>query len=343
MAKSADPADRELETAIDALYQGPLDGFTAARNALAASLKKSGDKASAERVKTLAKPSSTAWAINQAWWQHHDRFQAMLDAGAAQRKAHVAWAQGHKADVRAAGEARRAAVGEVTDAAVDALGGRKAVTPDVQYRIAGTVEALASAGVPEGEVPGRLTRDLQSSGLDALTALAEAAGAAPRPTIVARGTPGESRQAPATSPATAGTAAAPVPAPSRKAPLSPAETSRERKAREAEETKGEARTAQLAQARSRLAELKAALAAATDASDRAAAEAEEARAELDARTKQRADLEAALDDERAAEAEARRALSHATAARSRAELDKARAARDAERASESVQRLESAK
>ncbi|MCC7125349.1 MAG: hypothetical protein IT178_10910, partial [Acidobacteria bacterium] len=60
---------RDVEAAIDALYQGPLDGFTAARNALAAALKKSGDKAGAERVKALAKPSVTAWAVNQAWWR----------------------------------------------------------------------------------------------------------------------------------------------------------------------------------------------------------------------------------------------------------------------------------
>jgi hypothetical protein len=304
-------------------------------------LKKSGDNASAERVKALAKPSSTAWAINQAWWQQRDRFQAMLDAGAAQRKAHVAWAQGGKADVRAAGEARRAAVGEVTDAAVEALGGRKAVTPDVQYRIAGTVEALASAGVPAGEVPGRLTRDLQSSGLDALTALAEAAGAAPRPTIVARGRPGDTRQVPAAVPTPVGKAAAPAPV--KKAPPSPAEAARERKAREAEETAAQTRSAQLAQARSRLAALNSALAAATQASDRAAADAAEARAELEARTKQRTDLEGALDDARAAEAEARRALSNATAAASRAEMDKARAARDEERAREAVERLEPAK
>jgi hypothetical protein len=340
MAKSADTAGRELEKAIDALYQGPLEGFTAARNNLVASLKKSGDKPSAERVKALTKPSATAWAVNQAWWQHRDRFQAMLDAGAAQRKAHIAWSQGRHADVRAAGEVRRAAVTDVTDAAVDALGGRKAVTPDVQYRIAGTVEALASAGVPDGEVPGRLTRDLQSSGLDALTALAEAAGASPRPTIVARGRPGDSRPPPAAGPTPVGKAAAP--APSKKAQPSPTGTARERKVREAEEAASAARTSQLAQAKSRLAELDAALEAATEASGRAGTEAEQARGELDKRTKRRTDLEGALDDARAAEAEARRALSTATAAASRAELDQARAARDAERAREAVQRLESA-
>jgi RND family efflux transporter MFP subunit len=117
MPKSADAGSPDVEASIDALYRGALDRFTADRNALAVTLKKAGDKAAAERVKALAKPSSTAWAVNQAWWQHQDRFQAMLDAGAAQRKAHVAWTQGRQADVRAAREARRAAVSEVTEAA----------------------------------------------------------------------------------------------------------------------------------------------------------------------------------------------------------------------------------
>ena len=175
------------------LYQGPLRGLHRGAECPGGIVEEERRQGVSRAGEDAREAELHRLGHQPGWWQHRDRFQAMLDAGAAQRKAHVAWAQGHKADVRAAGEARRAAVGEVTDGAVDALGGRKAVTPDVQYRIAGTVEALASAGVPEGEVPGRLTRDLQSSGLDALTALAEAAGAAPRPTIVARGTPGESR------------------------------------------------------------------------------------------------------------------------------------------------------
>lgn len=183
------PGHPDVEAAVDALYQAPLDRFTAERNALAASLKKAGDKASADRVKALAKPSTTAWAVNQVWWRHRDRVQAMLDAGAAQRAAHIAWAQGRKVDVRAAGEARQHAVREVTEAALEVLGGRNAVAPDVQYRISGTVEALASGGGPEGDVLGRLTRDVQSTGLASLTALADIPDAAPRPTLVSRGEP----------------------------------------------------------------------------------------------------------------------------------------------------------
>src|SRR5262245_12137426 len=108
----------ELEASIDALYKLPLDQFTAERNALAAALKKAGDKPAAERVKTLTKPNTTAWAINQVWWTHRGRFQAMLDAGEAQRRAHIALAQGRTADLRGAGEARREAVADVADAAL---------------------------------------------------------------------------------------------------------------------------------------------------------------------------------------------------------------------------------
>jgi hypothetical protein len=338
MPTPADAGNRELEAAIDGLYQGPLDQFTSERNLLAASLKKNGDKMSAERVKALAKPSSTAWAVNQAWWHHRERFQAMLDAGAAQRKAHIAFAQGRPTDVRAAGEARRQAVSEVTEAALQALGGHKAVAPDVQYRIGGTVEALASSGVPEGESPGRLTRDLQSSGLDALTALAEAAGSITRPTIVARGTPAEST--PPRAPAVAHRKETPAaPRGTRPEPAA-TESARERKTREAQEAAERTRAGQLTEARTRASQSGAALEAATQAASESAAAESSARAALEAAAKRRVDLEAALDEARAEEAAARRALSSATAAASRAELDRARADRDAARAREALERLE---
>jgi hypothetical protein len=322
--------DAELEAEIDRLYQGPLDRFTADRNQLAATLKKAGAGSAAERVRALVKPSATAWAVNQAWWQHRARFQTVLDAGGAQRRAHVAFAEGRKADVRAAAEARQAAVRDLTEAALDALGGRKAVAPDAQYRISGTVEALASSGVPAGETAGRFTRDLQSSGLDALSALAEAAGAVPRPTIVARGTPPPGRPAPADPPVRP-TA---VPAAER------GESLRARQLREAEEAAARSRAAAVAQARTRVEQFTSALDEATRTADAAAAEEAAARTALDALTQRRTDLEASLDQARAEEAAARRALSSAAAAASRAGLDRGRAARDAERARDALERAE---
>ena len=99
------------------LYQGALDRFTADRNALAATLKKAGDKACRRAREGARKTQFDGVGGEPGVVAASDRFQAMLDAGAAQRKAHVAWAQGRQADVRAAGEARRAAVSEVTEAA----------------------------------------------------------------------------------------------------------------------------------------------------------------------------------------------------------------------------------
>jgi hypothetical protein len=330
VARANNPSAGEVEESIDSLFQLPLDQFTAERNALAATLKKAGDKAAAERVKALTKPNTTAWAINQVWWKHRDRFEAMLDAGAAQRKAHLALAQGRAADVRGAGEARREAVSEVADAALDVLGGKKSVPPDVQYRIAGTLEALASSGVPEGETLGRLSGDLQSSGLDALAALAEAAGSTPRPRIVARGTPAPARPtAPPTRPAVKSPAAAADAGEARRE-----ETARDRKAADA----ATARAAAIAQAESRHADLAAALERAEGAVVQAARDETEARETLDAATARRDELESALDEARAAEAAARREVSSATAARSRAEMDRGRAARDVERAREALDR-----
>jgi hypothetical protein len=328
-------ADSDLESSIDALYQAPLEQFTADRNALAASLKKTGAKAEAERVKALAKPSTTAWAINQVWWRQRSRFQTMLDAGEAQRKAHVAWAQGRKADVRAAGEARREAVADVTEAAFDVLGGRKAVAPDAQYRISGTIEALASGGVPEGESPGRLTRDLQASGLDALTALADAAGSPARPTIVARGTP---KPATPERPA-APQANRPTQVERAKPRVAAAETAADRKARETADAAARAQAAAVDAAETRLAELSLSLDSASGAVKDAAREESARREALEAATRRRTELETALDDARAAEAAARRDVSSAAAAASRAEMDRGRAAKDVERAREALERL----
>ncbi|MDQ4057873.1 MAG: hypothetical protein M3124_01985 [Actinomycetota bacterium] len=63
------------------LYALPLSEFTAARNALAASLKKDGDTGAADAVRTLKKPSITAWAINQVARSHRKEVEALLEAG----------------------------------------------------------------------------------------------------------------------------------------------------------------------------------------------------------------------------------------------------------------------
>src|SRR5262245_61141059 len=181
----------DIDDSIDALYQEPLDQFTAKRNELAAALKKGGDRESADRVKALAKPGQAAWAVNQAWWRNQPAFREMLDAGEALRQAHAAFAQGKAAGVRAEMDARQRAMNGVIDAALAALGGSAKVGHDLRHRIAGTLESFASSGVPANITLGRLSGDLQLSGLEALSAMAGLAPAAapappppPRPTLV---------------------------------------------------------------------------------------------------------------------------------------------------------------
>jgi hypothetical protein len=192
-----DNSRSELESSIDRLYQLPLDRFTPERNALAAELRKSGRRVEADQVKALAKPSQTAWAVNQAWWTARPAFEAMLDAGMRLRIEHEALARGRTVDLRRAADARQGAVDAVISVAVDVLGGDAAVSPQARHRIAGTCEALASSGVPADATVGRLTADLQSTGLDVLSALAAGVpgkGLAPagpatpvgRPHVVAR-------------------------------------------------------------------------------------------------------------------------------------------------------------
>src|SRR5689334_20069051 len=76
--------DVATEAATGALYQGPLATFVDERNRLARDLR-GRDREAAERVRTLAKPSVSAWAVNQAFWHARPQFSAMLDAGEAVR------------------------------------------------------------------------------------------------------------------------------------------------------------------------------------------------------------------------------------------------------------------
>ncbi len=87
MARDRD-RDAELREALDRLYAAPLEGFVAARRAVAAELKARGEVAGAQTVAAAVKPTRTAWALNQVARRHPERVRAMLkardDAAAAQ-------------------------------------------------------------------------------------------------------------------------------------------------------------------------------------------------------------------------------------------------------------------
>jgi hypothetical protein len=156
-------APSELSEHAAALYRGPLAEFTAARNRLAAELKVR-DKALAAEVKALAKPSVSAWAVDQLFWREEPRFAAFLAATAAVRdvlrtgagpsERHVA-ARRHR-DAHADLLARAQTI--LTDAG-------HGVAPTLLRRIGTTLEAIAARGWPELG-PGCLAEDLDPPGFD---------------------------------------------------------------------------------------------------------------------------------------------------------------------------------
>ena len=85
---------------VDALFTLPLAEFTAARNALIKQLKKANRDLDAEKVKALAKPSVSAWAVNQLYWRHRNEFDRLLAAGARFGHAHATQLGGRNADVQ---------------------------------------------------------------------------------------------------------------------------------------------------------------------------------------------------------------------------------------------------
>ena len=73
--------DNNLGDDVDALFRLPLAEFTGARNTLAARLKKSGREDEAVLVKALVKPSISAWAVNQLYWNHREAFDRLIASG----------------------------------------------------------------------------------------------------------------------------------------------------------------------------------------------------------------------------------------------------------------------
>lgn len=177
----------DIDTAIDELYQGPLDAFIDARNALAKAAKR-------PDVKALAKPSLPAWAVNQLFWHHRAVVDRLERASDGVRAAHQRALAGEAADIAPAEQAHRDALREAAAAAKDVLtAAGHPVTPGTLDAIRDTLRAL-----PAPEATGRLTRPLAPRGLEALAGLVLAArvpGPAAAPPTAPRATP-----APATPP-----------------------------------------------------------------------------------------------------------------------------------------------
>ena len=160
---------RESDPEVDELFRLPLERFTEARNELAARLRAQGQGDRTAQVKALSKPSASAWAANQVYWNARPAFDALIRAGGRVREAQRrgAGAEELREATRARRDALQAALRGAEEALVSAGHG---ASPQVLRRVSATLEALAS-GAGEGRA-GALTGDLEAPGFEALAGLA---------------------------------------------------------------------------------------------------------------------------------------------------------------------------
>src|SRR5690242_14864931 len=155
----------KLDDDIDVLFKLPLTEFVSARKALAARLKKNGFVSESEGVTALAKPSVSAWTVNQLYWRHRESFDDLIATGQRFRKAQVT---GKMVNMREALDARRDALSHLSDLATEVL--RNAghnPSLDTLRRIGTTLEALSVAtSLSDGATLGRLTADIDPPGFD---------------------------------------------------------------------------------------------------------------------------------------------------------------------------------
>jgi len=161
----------DLERELDDLFGLPAGEFTAARNDLAKRLKAAGEAEQAENVRSLAKPTVPAWAVNQLARAEKSKVRRLLDAGEKMRAAHErALSDRAGEDFRKATETERALVQELTDDARRMLedAGNPA-SDQVVKRISETLRA-ASTDEEARELleAGRLTKELEPAGFGAL-------------------------------------------------------------------------------------------------------------------------------------------------------------------------------
>ena len=161
---------------LDRLYRLPLAEFTQARDGLARELRKAGQRGAADEVKALAKPSISAWTVNQLARREPLQVRGLMTAGERLREAQAELlGGGDPAELQAALRRQRHVIEALLQSAkriVEEAG--QTASEATLERIRGTLTSAAAdeegARLVES---GRLTKDLEPSGFGGL-------GVAPR-------------------------------------------------------------------------------------------------------------------------------------------------------------------
>ncbi len=161
------------------LFALPLEAFTAARNELSKQLKAGGDKDAARRVKSLKKPTVSAWAVNQLHWKHPAVIERLIRTAAVVREG-----LGTRGIDAAAAAEKRAALQSALSMASTILEEAGHGTAQATLRkVSTTLETVAARG--GHDALGTLSEDLEPAGFDALAGMAamlERAAARAEPT-----------------------------------------------------------------------------------------------------------------------------------------------------------------
>ena len=177
-----------LDRELDRLFQAPFAEFVGTRNGVATMLKKAGRVDESTRVRGLAKPSYTAWLVNQLYWNARDVLEAFLKASDRVRAAEQALLEGRKTAGHAdLVSARAAALDQLMSrASTRAAEEGTPLSPALGERLKTTLEAIGAFGSADARhARGRLQEDLDPPGFAAFAALASLAqpgpGAARKP------------------------------------------------------------------------------------------------------------------------------------------------------------------
>jgi hypothetical protein len=228
------PRKTGLDAEIRGLYRGPLDEFTPARNALASRLKKEKRADEAAEVKSLPKPTPSAWGVNLLFEREPEKMKELLAAGKRARTAQREAVSGRgleslRETIR---DARRLADELRWDAAHILSEQGRAPSRAIVDRIAANLQAMAfSPSAAEEASRGWLDRDLDPPGFEVLSGL-QLAGA-PVVNLEARRKEREEKKKPAPAPPK------PVPVPKRDVREARKEEEERRKREAAEEARRE--------------------------------------------------------------------------------------------------------
>jgi hypothetical protein len=148
----------QYDEAVAALYQAPHGEFVNERKRLAGELKLAGDKAGAGRLAKLARPPTSAWTVNQLWWQARDAFDALFESAEKLRGGDLSANSEHR---DAIAKLRQHAQKILADAGHGA-------TESTLRRVTTTLAALAASGGFAPDPEGALSADRDPPGFEAV-------------------------------------------------------------------------------------------------------------------------------------------------------------------------------